>query len=144
MKIDAIKFFKMLNLCIKQREKLEYRHSAIHTRGVSFSSLCRRQWEKAYTCFRIQDSYFSCLQPSKPMPLKRKIPSAGPFFSPFSRPCYMIEYSLVDFRPYLTRPLFAANLNQDQSSYISLAYFTTLGDKTRTFLWIRDTCIYYW
>lgn len=70
------------------------RHSHVkafcHLHSFVVVSSC--QWEKAYTCFRIQNSYFSCLQPSKPNASREKNSlRLGPLFSPFSGQCHLEE-----------------------------------------------------
>lgn len=61
------------------------------------------KWKKLNTCFRIPDSYFTCLQPSKPdVSQEENSLHASSFFSLFSRPCYLQECSPHRF-PSLTR-----------------------------------------
>jgi len=79
------------------------------------------------------------------MPLRRKILSASvprvPLFTIFQ--AMLSDRIFLSISTFTWHDLLLVNLNQDQSFYISPAYFIILGDKNRTFLWIEDTYIYH-
>jgi len=88
---------KVLDFCIKQREKTRI---IVSSAREVFCHRCRHcprlcvtvvvlSSEKAYTCFWIQDSYFSCLQSSElDASQEENSLRLGPLFSSFSRPCF--------------------------------------------------------
>lgn len=107
-KKKEIKVFKSLNFCVEQVEKKKKKK--LERADLVQDSLKRYlplvvsvKWKKLNTCFRIPDSYFTCLQPSKPdVSQEENSLHASSFFSLFSRPCYLEECSPHRF-PSLTR-----------------------------------------
>lgn len=117
-KIDPI---KILNFSIKQRGKTWiYVIIVIHTRGVSSPLSSLSSVRKVYTCFQIQDPYFSCLQPSKPDASQEENSlRLEPLFSPFSRPCYLEECLPRQFPPLLDATSYSLPISTEINDPIS-------------------------
>jgi len=128
---------KVLDFCIKQRKKTRiivssarevFRHRCHHCPRLCVIVIVLSS-EKAYTCFWIQDSYFSCLQSSElDASQEENSLCLGPLFSSFSRSCYLKECLLRRFPSLLDTTSYLLPISTELNHPISSIYFIILSE----------------